>query len=79
VLGRCRDVQFDTTTFHMEWLMPRRWLRWKPGIPTSSIVKVTRDAIVVRDAVMIPEPSSGPSVLETLDPLGSAGVSRSKE
>lgn len=79
ILGRCRDVQFDTTTFHVEWLFPRKWFRWMPAIPTSSIVKVTRDAIVVRDAVTIPEALNGPSVLETLDPLGSAGVSRKVE
>jgi len=73
-LGVCRDIQFDTVSFYAEWLFPRTFLRWQRSIPVSSIVIVKPEAIVVRDAVLIPEPLSGASVLKALDPLGSAPV-----
>lgn len=73
-LGVCRDIQFDTVSFYAEWLFPRTFLRWQRSIPVSSIVIVKPEAIIVRDAVLIPEVASRPSVLETLDPLGSAPV-----
>lgn len=79
VLGVCRDVQFDTKTFMLEWLFPKKWFRWQRPIPISSVVLVRTDAIVVRDAVTIPEVVTGPSVLETLDPLGATTASRSAE
>lgn len=74
VVGTCKDVQFDTNSFYVEWLFPKRFLRWLRPIPVTSIVLVRKDAIVVRDAVTIPDAVRGPSVLETLDPLGTASV-----
>lgn len=48
-LGVCKDVQFDTITFQVQWLFPRRFFRW--GIPVSAhnIIEVTQDAIIIRD------------------------------
>jgi uncharacterized protein YrrD len=68
-LGICKDVQFDTVSFYMEWLFPKRMMTWGRAIPVTSIVEVKPDAIVVRDAVTIPEPIDTASVLSTLDPL----------
>lgn len=73
-LGMCRDVQFDTVTFYLEWIFPRRWWRWATPLPSSSIVLVRPDAVVVRDAVTLPEVVTGPSVLTTLDPLGTTSA-----
>lgn len=52
-LGRCRDIQFDTMTFLVEWLFPRRFLRWGSPIPVSDIVEVKEEAIVVRDPLRL--------------------------
>jgi hypothetical protein len=79
ILGVCRDVQFDTKTFRLEWLFPKKWFRWQRPIPASSIVIVKPEAIVVRNAVTLPEVATGPSVLETLDPLGTTTASRSAQ
>lgn len=73
-LGVCRDVQFDTHLFLLEWIFPRKVFRWMRPIPASSIVIVREDAIIVRDAVMLPDVATGPSVLETIDPLGRASM-----
>lgn len=74
-VGRCADVQFDTKTFRLEWLFPRRWLRWGRALPTSSVVLVRQDAVIVRDAVLLAEDAAtGPSVLETIDPLRGTAV-----
>lgn len=56
VLGRCRDVQFETETFRLEWIFPRRWLRWRRPIPAGAIVEVRADAVCVRD-VDVPAPT----------------------
>lgn len=71
-LGTCRDVQFDTISFYTEYLFPRRLGRWGTAIPVMSIVIIKPEAIIVRDAVTIPEVETGPSVLTTLDPLGTS-------
>jgi len=49
VLGRCRDVQFDTARMRLEWLFLRRFLRAGLPVPTSEIIEVRADAVVVRD------------------------------
>ncbi len=51
-LGRCRDVQFDTNTFIVEWVFPRRMLRWGVPIPLNQVLEVRKHAIVVRDTAM---------------------------
>lgn len=48
-LGRCADVQFDTESFHLQWLFPRRRLwRWGIPVPAHAVLEVRPDAIVVR-------------------------------
>jgi sporulation protein YlmC with PRC-barrel domain len=49
-LGRCKDVQFETDTFRMEWLFPRKMLRWQRPVPVTAVVEVTADMVKVRDA-----------------------------
>lgn len=56
-LGRCSDLQFNTRDFRLEWLFPRRLLRWGPPVPVSRIVEVRTDAIIVRDTVLPAEES----------------------
>lgn len=75
VIGMCRDVQFETETFCMEWLFPRRWLRWQPAIPRSAIVKVRPDAIVIRDPATPEKVPAAEALFKTLEPLGGTPVS----
>ncbi len=48
-LGTCRDAQFDTTHFLLEWIFPKTFWRWGVPIPASHIAEVRQDAIVIRD------------------------------
>ncbi len=48
-LGTCRDLQFETHFFQLEWLFPRRWGRWRPAISARDIIEVRPDAIVVKE------------------------------
>lgn len=64
-LGRCRDVQFETKTFRLEWLFPRGWFRWGIPVPASAIIEVRREAVIVRDAFA----GERPTVLKVIDEL----------
>ena len=75
-IGTCKDVQFDTRVFVLEWIFPRRFWRWGIAIPVSAIVEVKPEAIIVRDSITLPEVVKKPTVLETLDPLGSSTAQR---
>ncbi len=66
-LGICRDVQFETKTFMVEWFFPKRYFRWRPAIPFSAIVEVRVDGIVVRDPLSAVRERN--TVLKTLDTL----------
>lgn len=48
-LGRCRDVQFNTDSMHVEWLFPRKWFYWGIALPISDVSEVTEEAIIVAD------------------------------
>lgn len=48
-LGRCRDVQFDTTFLTLSWVFPRRFLRSLRPISVKEIVEVRPKAIIIRD------------------------------
>lgn len=74
-LGRCRDVQFETKTFRLEWLFPRTFFRWGIPVPLTSIVEVKREAIVVRDGFI----EERPSVLTVIDELAEGGTPRVPE
>lgn len=56
LLGRCKDVQFETDTFRMEWLFPRKMLRWQRPVPVTAVVEVTVDAVKVRDTYAPAQP-----------------------
>jgi uncharacterized protein YrrD len=79
-VGRCRDVQFDTETLHVQWLFPRKNFRWGAPIAVNEILEVKRHAIVIRDRL---EPVKGEqdvpvedtNVLEALE-VPKPGVSR---
>ncbi|MBI3619445.1 hypothetical protein HY213_05440 [Candidatus Peregrinibacteria bacterium] len=55
VIGTCRDVQFDTLHFLIEWLFPKRSFRWGIAIPISEVVEVRPDAIIIRDPPAVSE------------------------
>lgn len=48
-LGTCRDLQFETHFFQLEWLFPKSWGRWRPAISAQDIVEVRPDAIIVKE------------------------------
>lgn len=71
VLGQCGDIQFDTKLFRLEWLFPRRWFRWGTPIPLSSILRVTKEAVIVRDPTLsMPTVTAAEALVQTLEPLG---------
>ncbi len=69
-LGTCKDIQFDTKQFQLEWIFPRRMLRWGRAIPASSIVEVRSDAVVVREAVLLQETAEKTTLLPGVDLVG---------
>lgn len=48
-LGKCKDVQFNTDSMHIEWIFPRRWFRWGIALPVSDILEIKPEAIIVKD------------------------------
>lgn len=69
-VGRCADAQFETDTFRLEWLFPRRWLRWKRPIPASSIVEVRPEAVCVRESEVPATEGEALAALETTTAQG---------
>lgn len=67
-LGRCRDVQFETKTFRLEWIFPKKFLRLRTPLPASSIIEVRREAVIVRDPE-IPVRSEQTGVIKVLQNL----------
>lgn len=66
-LGRCADVQFDTESFQLQWLFPKRWrIRWGLPVPVHAVLEVNAQAIVVRErAVMAKEDAATPTDIVT--------------
>lgn len=50
-LGRLGDVQFNTRTFIVEWLFPRKFFFYRQPILGSDVLEVTEEAILVRDPI----------------------------
>ena len=48
-LGKCRDIQFNTEHFEVEWLFPRKFLKKALPLPASDILEITKEAIIVKD------------------------------
>ncbi len=60
-LGRCRDVQFETHFFQLEWIFPRSLWRWGLPVAARDIIEVRTDVIVVRDRP-VPVPVEVPAI-----------------
>lgn len=75
-LGRCRDVQFDTRSFRMEWLFPKMLFRWRRPLPIRAIIEVRPDAIVVRDDEKIPLVEQVAPAIATIETLASTPAAR---
>lgn len=69
ILGRCKDVQFETTTFRLEWLFPRKFFRHVRGVPANAVIEVRPDAVVVRD-VEIPAETTTVTATNPLEAIG---------
>lgn len=54
-LGRCTDIQFDTRFLRLEWIFPRKFFWWGIALPVTEIVSITPEAIIVKDAVIVPK------------------------
>lgn len=75
-IGTCKDVQFDTTTMHIEWIFPKRLWKWGTALPVTEILEVTPRAIIVRDpALFNKQKVPPPKDIEVFDQL--PGVTRS--
>ena len=48
-LGRCKDVQFNTDSMHIEWIFPRKFFRWGVALSVAEIIEVRQKGIVVKD------------------------------
>jgi uncharacterized protein YrrD len=48
-IGKCTDIQFEATTFRVEWIFPRKFFIKKLSLPTSDILEITEDAIIIKD------------------------------
>lgn len=76
-LGRCRDVQFDTRSFRMEWLFPKTFLQWKRPLPLRSIIEVRPDAVVVREEENIPAMADdAAAAINTIETLATTPAAR---
>jgi sporulation protein YlmC with PRC-barrel domain len=75
VLGTCRDVQFETKSFRVEWLFSKRFFRWGTPLPITSVIEVRKDAIIVRDLTLPAEVEKVPSVLTVIEELREASAS----
>lgn len=70
VLGRCLDAQCETTNFFVEWIFVKRLWSPEQSLPTSAIVRITPEAIVVKDLEQS-VPVEETTILPTLNPLSS--------
>jgi uncharacterized protein YrrD len=71
-LGVCKDVQFNTKTFVLEWLFPRKLFRWGIALPVSAIVEVKREAVILREQALGTDIREKRPVLQTLEELTKA-------
>lgn len=69
LLGVCKDIQFDTKTFVLEWLFPRKLFRWGIAVPASAIIEVKSEAVMLRDLAIPREIEEKPPILTQLEEL----------
>ena len=48
-IGKCVDVQFRADTFDVEWIFPQKFFQKGLALPTSDILEVTEEAIIVKE------------------------------
>jgi uncharacterized protein YrrD len=69
LLGTCKDIQFNTKTFVLEWLFPRKFFRWGLAVPASAIIEVKPDAVVLRETAIGGEIAEKTPILTQLEEL----------
>lgn len=76
VLGRCKDVQFSTDSWMIEWLFPKKLMKWGVALPVTEVIEVTPQAIIVKDSAdAVPEPMEEPaSVIENITEIAESGL-----
>jgi len=78
-LGRLDDVQFNTRTFIVEWLFPRKFFFYRQPILLTDVHEVTEEAIWVRDPIrplkQKLDPEQGRALLTETLPLQTPEVS----
>lgn len=75
-LGRCHDIQFDTRSFRVEWLFPRRFLRWGIPIPIRAVVQVKPEAIVIQRDEKVMQKDETSAASSAIEVLASTPVTR---
>ncbi len=78
-LGTCADAQFETKTFRVEWLFPKKMFQWARPVPVTSVQEVRPDAIIIRDQATVQQPAAEEPVFAPLDPLKTTPLSRTIE
>lgn len=77
VVGRCKDVQFSTDTWMVEWIFPKKFWKWGVALPVTEVIEVTDRAIIVKDAVEPAEAVTAEepaSVIENITELAETGL-----
>jgi sporulation protein YlmC with PRC-barrel domain len=55
-VGRCKDVQINTDSMHIEWIFPKKCFRWGVALPVSEVIEVTVAAIIIKDRLKAEKP-----------------------
>ncbi|MBU0458419.1 PRC-barrel domain-containing protein [Patescibacteria group bacterium] len=69
ILGKCKDVQFDTASMRITWLFPKKFFRWRGAVPASEIIEIKEEAILVRDSDLPVEEKEAIDPVDTLEKL----------
>mgnify|MGYP004001569307 CR=1 FL=1 len=60
-LGRCKDVQINTDSMHIEWIFPKKLFRWGVALPVLEVIEVSKEEIIIKDRLKAEKaPSSDP-------------------
>lgn len=62
-LGKCRDIQFNTDSMHIEWLFPKKRWHWGIALPISEVLEVRTEAIIIRDSKKVEPVPAEPEVV----------------
>lgn len=68
-LGKCCDIQYETTTFRVELLYPKKWWRTCEPVAVQAILEVRPEAIIIRENLLrIPVKEKVISIVEAALP-----------